>query len=258
MDIATFFGIILGLFVVAGSILTAGASFATFYDVSSIVVVMGGSMAAVLVCAPFRSCLGLLGVVRKAFFNAPDDISELIKQIVVLAETARRDGLLALEGKLSEIEQPFIVLGLQMAVDGTPPDVIESVMRTEIEAVSARHREGKFILDQLGRFAPAFGMIGTLLGLVMMLKNMDDPEAIGPGMAVAILTTLYGAVLANLVFLPLAEKLAFIHRQEARALEVIVRGIMCIQSGDNPRIVEQKLCTFVPAKVRALELDRAA
>lgn len=253
MDIATIVGLIFGFGVIAAGILVAGASFVTFYDATSILVVLGGALAAVLICVPLKAFLGVFKVVMKGFLNSAEDMSELIRQIVTLAETARRDGLLALESKMEEIQHPFIVLGLQMAVDGTPPEIIEDIMRTEIESISGRHRDGKFILDQMGRFAPAFGMIGTLIGLVIMLKNMDDPAAIGPGMAVALLTTLYGAIVANVVFLPLAEKLGFLHKQELQSLEVIVRGIMCIQSGDNPRIIEQKLSTFLHPTQRQVE-----
>jgi chemotaxis protein MotA len=131
--------------------------------------------------------------------------------------------------------------------------VIEDIMRTEMEAVATRHREGKSIMDQMGKFAPAFGMIGTLMGLIMMLSNMSDPSSIGSGMAVALITTLYGAVASNVVFLPFAEKLGFINKQEMLGLEIIIRGIMAIQSGENPRVVEQKLNTFLPPKLRPAE-----
>jgi chemotaxis protein MotA len=154
---------------------------------------------------------------------------------------ARRDGLLALDNRLGEVSHPFIKLGVQMAVDGTRPEVIEDLLRTEIDAVATRHSLGKGLVDQIGKFAPAFGMIGTLLGLVMMLNNMSDPSTIGAGMAVALLTTLYGAVLANMFCLPVSEKLAYYNRQEILSLELIVKGVLAIQSGENPRIIEQKL-----------------
>jgi chemotaxis protein MotA len=161
--------------------------------------------------------------------------------------------LLALEGRLAEIENPFIVLGVQMAVDGTRPEVMEDILRTEIDAVATRHRDGKGLLDCMGRFSPAFGMIGTLMGLVIMLGDMSDPSKIGQGMAVALLTTLYGAIASNVVFLPFAEKLGFTNKQELLAMEIIVRGIMAIQSGENPRVIHQKLNTFIPPKLRVNE-----
>lgn len=252
MDIASLVGVLLGASLLAIAIAIApGASFEAFIDYPSIMVVIGGSFSAVLICFPLRSFLNTARVAKNIFFNKQENVSQLIEQIVSLAETARRDGLLALEGRLEELSNPFVVLGIQMAVDGTRPEVIEDILRTEMDAVASRHRSGKGVIDQMGRFAPAFGMIGTLMGLVIMLGNMDDPAAIGPGMAVALITTLYGAVMANLLFLPFAEKLGFINKHELLAMEIIVRGIMGIQSGDNPRVIEQKLSTFVPPKLRA-------
>ncbi len=221
-------------------------------------VVIGGAFSAVLISFPLKNFLAIFGVTKKVFLNKAPDIPGLIKLIVSLAETARRDGLLALEAKLDEIDFPFVILGIQMAVDGTRPEVIEDVMRTELEAVASRHASGKSLLDQLGRFGPAFGMIGTLMGLIIMLGNMSDPSSIGSGMAVALITTLYGAIFSNLLCLPFAEKLGFINKQELLAMEIVVRGIMSIQSGDNPRVIEQKLNTFVPPKLRSGEEAQAA
>jgi len=138
-----------------------------------------------------------------------------------------------------------------MAVDGTRPEMIEDILRTEMNAVAKRHKNGKAVMDQIGRFAPAYGMIGTLMGLIIMLGNMSDPSSIGSGMAVALITTLYGAIVANVVFLPFAEKLGFIAKQEQLVMEIALRGIMAIQSGENPRVVHQKLTTFLPPKQRA-------
>jgi len=252
MDISSVVGLILAIGLILGAIAIApGSSFGAFIDYPSAMVVIGGAIAAALMSFPLKNCLGVGKVTLKAFFNQVESIPDLIETIVSLAETARRDGLLALEERLDEIDNPFIVSGIQMAVDGTRPDVIEDVMRTELDAVATRHRDGKSILDQMGRFAPAFGMIGTLMGLIIMLGNMSDPSAIGAGMAVALITTLYGAILANVMFLPFAEKLGFINKQELLVMEIIIRGIMGIQSGDNPRVIEQKLNTFIPPKLRA-------
>jgi chemotaxis protein MotA len=252
MDIASIAGLLLGVsFLVIAVAIAPNASFGAFIDYPSLMVVLGGSLAAVLVCFPLKTFFNLGRVLKNVFFNKPENISELIEQIVSLAETARRDGLLALEGRLEEISNSFIVLGIQMAVDGTRPEVIEDVMRTEMEAVANRHQNGKKVLDQMGRFAPAFGMIGTLIGLIIMLGQLDKPENLGPGMAVALITTLYGALAANVFFLPCAEKLALINKFELTAMEVVLRGIMAIQSGENPRVIRQKLTTFIPPKLRA-------
>ena len=252
MDIATVVGLGLGSVLLIGAILIApGSSMGAFIDYPSAMVVIGGATAATLISFPLKNFLSVGGVVKNVFFSKPQNIPLLIELIVELAETARRDGLLALESKIDDVDNTFLVLGIQMAVDGTQPDVIEDIMRTDLDAVATRHRDGKSIFDQLGRFGPAFGMIGTLMGLIIMLGNMEDPSSIGAGMAVALITTLYGAILSNLFCLPIAEKLGFINRQEILAREIIVRGIMAIQSGDNPRVIEQKLNTFIPPKLRA-------
>lgn len=251
MDIATLLGLLLAFGMMAVSVVMSGGSFGALWDLPSVLMVGGGTLGAILVCFPLKTVLNLPQVILKSVVHRPPQNAGLIRQLVSLAETARRDGLLALEARLAEIDSPFIQLGVQMAVDGTRPEVIEEVLRTEIESMTLRHREGKSLCDQLGKFAPAFGMIGTLLGLIIMLGNMSDPATIGSGMAVALITTLYGAVLSSGSFLPLAEKLAHITRQELIAREIVVRGILAIQSGENPRLIEQKLSTFLPPATRA-------
>jgi chemotaxis protein MotA len=253
MDIASVVGLLLAVGLIIGSILTGTAPFSAYMDVPSVLVVIGGATGAGLLCFPLKNIIGLPMVMKKVFLNKSENISALIEQLVSLAETARRDGLLALESRLAEVDSQFIRLGIQMAVDGTRPEVIEDIMRTEMDAIATRHRDGKSIFDQMGRFAPAYGMIGTLMGLIMMLSDMSDPSGIGAGMATALITTLYGAIAANVFFIPFAEKLGFINKQEVLSLEIIVRGIMAIQSGENPRVIEQKLNTFLPPKLRPSE-----
>jgi len=256
MDIATVLGVVIAIGLILSSIILGGGTFGAFLDPASVMVVLGGSIASAMISFPMKNFLNVFTILMKVFFYNLDSIPGLIEEIVSLAETARRDGLLALEGRLEEIENPFVVLGIQMAVDGTRPEVMEDILRTELDAVATRHRDGKALMDCMGRFAPAFGMIGTLMGLVIMLGDMSDPSKIGAGMAVALLTTMYGAVASNVVFLPFAEKLGFINKQELLTMEIIVRGIMAIQSGENPRVIEQKLNTFIPPKLRAN--DKAA
>jgi chemotaxis protein MotA len=253
MDIASVLGIVVAVALVLGSIAMGSAPMSSFYNLPSILIVFGGSVGAVFICFPLRNLLNLTNVIRKVFLNHADSFPLLIEQLVSLAETARRDGLLALESRLDDVHHPFVRLGVQMAVDGTRPEIIEDIMRSEIDAVAARHREGKAVMDQMGRFTPAYGMIGTLLGLIMMLSNMADPTTIGSGMAIALITTLYGSLASNIFFIPFAEKLGFINKQEMLGLEIIVRGILAIQSGENPRVVEQKLITFLPPKLRPSE-----
>jgi chemotaxis protein MotA len=194
--------------------------------------------------------LSVFKVVLKVFLNKAENVTKIIDQIVSLAEVARKDGLLALEAKLADIEHKFIKLGIQMAVDGSPPEVIEDILRTELDSVASRHSLGKGLMDTMGRYAPAYGMIGTLMGLIMMLSNMSDPSSIGAGMAVALITTLYGAVISNAVFLPFADKLSSMNKKELAAMEIVIRGIMAIQAGENPRIIRQKLNSFLAPKAR--------
>ncbi len=186
MDLSSVIGLILASSMIVLAIMLAdGAVLSAFIDPASAMVVLGGALAASMIAFPLKTFFSTPLVVKKVFLNKPPRIPELIEQLVSLGETARRDGLLALEGRLDEIDNSFITLGIQMAVDTTRPEVIEDIMRTEIDAVATRHRNGKSVLEQMGRFAPAFGMIGTLMGLIIMLGNMSDPSSIGAGMAVA-------------------------------------------------------------------------
>lgn len=249
MDLATVIGLITGSALLLWAIM-GRSDIGTFLDASSVAIVGGGSVAAVLVSFPIGHILSVARILRNCFLTRAQDPRELITDMVKYAEIARREGILALENVTGKITDPFLVSGIQMAVDGTDPDLIENIMMNDLETIEARHAEGKALFDNIGRFAPAFGMIGTLVGLVIMLRNMDDPSKIGPAMAVALLTTLYGAVLANLVALPLADKLAIRSREELLLKMIVIKGVMAIQSGDNPRIVEQKLKTFLPTRVR--------
>lgn len=253
MDIASVIGFIGAYALMYYAIIVGGGNMKQFYDLPSIVVVFGGAVAAALMSFPLKDVFGSFKVSLKFFLNKQDNLPNVIKQLVELAEIARRDGLLALEGKLAEVNHKFIKLGMQMAVDGSPPEVIEDVLRTEVDSMSTRHGQGKAVMDCIGKYGPAFGMIGTLLGLVMMLSNMSDPSSIGKGMAVALLTTLYGAVLSNAGAGPMADKLNYYNKQEILSREIIIRGVLAIQSGENPRVIQQKLLAFVPPKKRPKE-----
>ncbi len=253
MDIASLIGLILAVGLIFASIALGKAPMTAFIDIPSLLIVLGGASAAALICFPISSMLRTPVIALKVLVNKSEDRLALIKQIVELAETARRDGLLALETKVPEIENPLVRTGIQMAVDGSSPEVVEEVLRTEVESIATRHREGKNIMDQLGRFAPAYGMIGTLMGLIMMLQDMSDPSGIGAGMAVALITTLYGAIVANVFFSPAAQKLGLISRNEMISFEIAIRGVMAIQSGESPRAIGQKLRTFLPPKQRETE-----
>ena len=253
MDKATIIGLVLGAAMMFLSIFLGGASIGSFIDYPSASVVLGGAFGACLTNFDMKTMFLYPKVMLKTIFPKVTEIKPIILQIVELSEVARKDGILALESKAADITDPFLLMGIQMAVDGTDSELIEVILKSEMEATAKRHKTGKGLLDSYARFAPAFGMIGTLLGLIIMLGNMDDPAAIGPGMAVALITTLYGAIVSNWLFLPMAEKLAFYSKKEFEVREIILRGILSIQAGDNPRVVEQKLMTCLPVKERNTE-----
>jgi chemotaxis protein MotA len=173
--------------------------------------------------------------------------------IVTFSEKARREGLLALEDDLDELEDDFLRKGIQLVVDGTDPEIIRNIMETELNNMQTRHEQGIKVFEDWGLFAPAFGMIGTLIGLIIMLQNLGgDQSAIGSGMSAALITTLYGAVFANSVLIPIANKLIYVNEQEILIREIMIEGTLSIQSGDNPRIVKEKLVSFLPPEIRAM------
>lgn len=250
MDIATLIGIVLGNGLIFAAIIT-GAGLGAFLDVPSVLITVGGTVAAVLINYPLAKVLGVFAIVKKTVLAKSPEPEAEIARIAEFAQTARREGLLALEDRLADLEDPFLLRGVQLVIDGTPPEVLRDILSIEVDALTARHAEGKQILDQLGAFAPAFGMIGTLVGLVTMLQNLSDPNEIGGGMATALLTTFYGAFMANVMFLPLAGKLESRSKEEILMKNIIIEGIIAIQSGDNPRTIEEKLKAFVSPAVRA-------
>jgi chemotaxis protein MotA len=257
MDIATIIGIIFG-FVIVGSAIAMGGGAAGFVNIPSVFVTVGGTVAATLIAFSLREVKSVIAVTRKAFAHKADSIPDIIKDMLRFALKARREGILALESEIETVKDPFIQKSLQLAIDGTSPEIMEEVLRTEVQRIESRHELGQRLFKAMGTYAPAFGMIGTLVGLVQMLQNMSDPATIGPGMAVALLTTFYGALMANLLFLPMAAKLKMRSEQEVLVKEVVIGGILSIQSGDNPRIVEQKLQVFIAPKERSNALEEVS
>lgn len=252
MDIATLVGIIAAALLIIISVLT-GPGVAFFFSLSSVMIVFGGTVGATLVNFPLKEVLAVITVAKNAFLAKDESAQDTIETLVQVAEKARREGILAIERELDDIEDQFMRLGIQYAVDGTEPETIRSILESELASMEERHKQGKKIFEAMGTFAPAFGMIGTLIGLIQMLSSLDDPTQIGTGMATALVTTLYGSLAANIVFLPLAGKLEHRSREEARQKELIIEGILAIQSGDNPRIVREKLKTFLPPVEREEE-----
>lgn len=254
MDIATVIGLVAAFGLVVWGIMLGG-SLSQFWDAPSAAIVIGGTVAVLMVCFPMAKVMGLFKVLQKTLFATPQDPSEVIEKMVRYAERARREGMLALEEESEEETDDFLRKGLRLAVDGTDPQLLEKILETDVGQIESRHKSGKSILDAGGTFAPAFGMIGTLIGLVNMLAALEDPSSIGAGMATALITTFYGAVLANAVFLPLSSKLEVRSAEEILVKEMIIDGIMAIQSGDSPRIVEEKLKSFLSPTQRQLVED---
>ncbi len=231
--------------------LLLGGSIGIFINIPSLIGTVGGTFAALFINFSLPQVMGALKVVRTNFKDPSRDVAEMIKNLVGYAEKARKEGMLALEEMAEQEEDDFLRKGLRLAVDGTDPTVLTRILEIDIEQIETRHRQGQEIFQQMGAYGPAFGMIGTLIGLVQMLAGLEDPSTIGAGMAVALLTTFYGAVLANTFALPQAGKLKVRSGQEINLKWMMVEGIMAIQSGDSPRIVEEKLKSYVTPLTRA-------
>jgi len=249
MDLGTVLGLVLANALVFIPIIMAG-DLESFIDIPSILIVVGGAISAVLTSFPIPELFGAFAALKKAFFSKPQDYAKIIDSLVDFGEKARREGLLALERELANFDDDFLKKAIQLAVDGNEVQVIEGVMGIEIDNIEDRHKTGKDIFDALGSLAPAFGMIGTLIGLIQMLKALDDPSNIGAGMAVALITTFYGSLIANTICIPLATKLDRRSKHEVLEKNIILSGILAIQSGDNPRVLRDKLETFIPPKLR--------
>jgi len=249
MDLGTIIGIVGGMAVMSMGILLGGSPL-IFVHVPSLLIVLGGSLSATLIAYPLGDVLGVARTVRNAFVETVTSPTEVIQTLVAYATKARREGILTLESEVEQAGDPFLAQGVRLAIDGTAPELIRDILITELTYVESRHSTGQGVLAKIGELAPAFGMIGTLIGLVQMLKTLDDPSQIGEGMATALLTTFYGAVLANFLAIPLAAKLKNRTENEILTKEVIIEGILSIQSGDNPRVVEQKLKAFISPKLR--------
>ena len=249
MDIATIIGLISGFGLVIIAILMGGAP-AIFINAPSALIVFGGTIAATLINFPLSDVLSTMNTFKNALIYKEVQAEGIIERLVSFATIARREGILALESHAADAGDEFLTKSIQLAIDGTPPELIKDILTTELAFTESRHAAGQSILMAMGSSAPAFGMIGTLIGLVTMLTTLDDPSKIGGGMAVALLTTLYGALIANIVCLPAAGKLKVRTANELLVKEIIIEGILSIQSGDNPRIVEQKLKSFLSPAAR--------
>ncbi|MBO8130547.1 MAG: motility protein A [Candidatus Marinimicrobia bacterium] len=249
MDLATILGIIAGLGLVFYSI-TSGGDLTTFIHVPSMLIVFGGTFAAILVNFPMSEIISVMSVVRKAFSDDRRKAISLVHQFVELSKKSRKEGLLSIDKELNKIGDEYMRNGLEMVVDGMDQDTIRDIMETELTYLIERHKKGQQIFTSLGTFSPAFGMIGTLIGLILMLRKLEDPTAIGGGMALALITTFYGVLAANLVFLPIAGKLKNRSDDEVIIKEMIIEGVLAIQNGEHPRILYKKLLNYLPPKMR--------
>ena len=247
MDIATIIGIVMAFGLIFASIMM-GTGIKTFIDIPSVIIVIGGTVATLLIAFPLGTVIGAIKVFLKSIFGAPPNPQELIDQIVELAIKARKESILALENV--QIDNQFLAKGIRLVVDGNAPNLVKDILDTEIKFMKQRHQAGQTIFGTVAAMAPAFGMIGTLIGLVQMLKNLSDPSAIGPSMAVALLTTFYGALIANILGVPVKTKLEQKSQEEAIIMEIIKQGVISIMEGDNPMIVRNKLEAFLSPAMR--------
>lgn len=249
MDLSTIIGIAVAFGLMLMAILQGGP-LSIFINTPSLLIVFGGTAGVTLVHYPFGDVMEALNVAKKTVLYKETSINDMIGQLMEFANKARKEGILALQGAMEDVDDDFLVKAMQMAVDGQEPETLRSMLSTEIEYISQRHEKGSTIFLSIAAYAPAMGMVGTLIGLVQMLQTMDDPAAIGPAMAVALLTTFYGAVIANLFCSPMAGKLQTRSQSEILLKTLIIEGMQSILSGENPRIMEQKLHAFIAPKLR--------
>ena len=249
MDFSTTLGVVLGMILIVISVaMPAMPRYGGgFIDIPSIIIVIGGCACAVIASYPFKKLFKVIKHSFKVFGSKDRDTREVISKISEFATMARKDGLLSLEETANDIEDLFFRKGILLIVDATDPDLVKSIMETELFYVDERHREGVSIFETCSSVAPAFGMVGTLIGLINMLKNLSSPERLGPDMSVALVTTFYGVVLANMVFSPIAAKLKQHNDKELLEKTIILEGVLSIQAGENPRIIEEKLLSFLPS-----------
>jgi chemotaxis protein MotA len=252
VDIASLVGFLLGVGIIIGAIATGG-DVMLFVNVPSLLIVFGGTFGVTLMRIPLTDFLRSFGVLGKAFLNKKEDTNTLIEDAVQLSDVARKNGLLALEGE--EINNPFLAKGISLCVDGHEPAFVQKMLSQEINQLISRHEVGQDMWKGVGDLAPAMGMIGTLVGLVQMLANMSDPASIGPAMAVALLTTLYGAMIANCFALPIVDKLGSVLNYERASKELILDTITGIQEGMNPKVLEALLNSYISEKKRKVDED---
>lgn len=247
MDIATLVGLVGGMGLVVAA-MVMGGDIGIFVNPPSLLIVVGGTLLVAMMKYTLAQFLGTGKIAAKAFMFKSTNPEDIIAETVEMADAARKGGLLSLEDK--QVSTDFMQRGIQLLVDGHDPDVVKALLNKEKKQTSERHEAGVSILSAMGDVAPAMGMIGTLVGLVQMLSNMSDPKSIGPAMAVALLTTMYGAIIATMIALPMADKLMLRKQEEELNQSLIIDGLLAIQAGQNPRVIEQMLKNYLPEKKR--------
>ncbi|MDH5357052.1 MAG: flagellar motor protein PomA [Gammaproteobacteria bacterium] len=247
MDLATLVGVLAAWSLIVGAI-ALGSDAMGFVNLPSMVIVLGGTIAVVMMRFSLGQFIGSIKTAVKAFSHKAESPQELIVTVIELARVARKEGLLSLENQ--EVNNEVLAKGITMLVDGYESAVVRKALTREMNASVNRHKIGQAIFKSMGDAGPAMGMIGTLVGLVQMLSNMSDPKSIGPAMAVALLTTLYGAMLANMFALPIADKLALRSAEEQMNKTIIIESVLGIQEGQNPKVLEELLNNFLPASAR--------
>jgi chemotaxis protein MotA len=257
VDRATVVGLVLTIVLLAGVMVAGtGLSVHVFWQASSLLLVLGGAAMTTVMSFPGTRLQSVWGMLENAFYVRTRSAEETMITLAALAEIARRQGLLALDRPVAGLRDDFLKRAVQMAVDGYDPANIRTMLQAELESIDLRHRENWSMLESVGRNAPIFGMMGTLIGLVVMLGRMDDPSKIGPGMAVALMTTLYGLVIANVFCLPLVRKLSQRNSEELLAKTVALEGVLAIQAGEHPRVLAQRLEVYLPPHRRSTRASR--
>jgi chemotaxis protein MotA len=250
VDPATIIGIVVALGAIFVGMTLEGAHLTSLIEPSSAVIVFGGTIGATMAGYLLKDTTGLVGPVKQALLGKVAQPGDTIAEVITFAERARREGLLALEEAAKTVDDPFLKRGIELAVDGTDPEELREILDAEIISMKARHKAGAKFFSDMGAFGPTLGIIGTVIGLVHMLENLKDPASAGPAIAVAFTATLYGVMSANLVFLPISNKLKRVSELEVARKELILEGVLSIQAGGNPRIIEQKLLSFLAPKQR--------
>ena len=246
MDIATVAGLGLAIVGIIGGLVMEGGNPMSFVNIPGFMIVILGTIGAVTVAQPLSTILGTPKVIMTAFFGSREhDSKHTVDVFVEMADKARKEGLLALEGEVDKIDDDFSRKGVQLMIDGTDPELLRDIMEIESESIKHRHEENFSVVEMMGALAPTIGVLGAVMGLMSVMAHLDEPEHIGPGIATAFVATFYGVFTANVIYLPLAAKLKTYSKQEQHALAVVIEGLMSIQAGDNPRIVREKLEGFL-------------